>query len=514
MARVLCLIALFFASLALPTSDAFAFVPKMSPWQCAGKDFGSVDAACGTCFKGNWNGQYEMDSGGNGAYCRDLGGAGFVGFVSRGPLACPANSSPVAGGSECSCNEGFNESFGKCVPPEEDFPGTCDSIAKKFNSRETRDRYFSWDGRAPTTVICSWEEDMPDDPTGVAGYVGSSLKRWGCKVDVSMDIRYGAGKNEDGSTKWRTQGAGWMRSGPGSACDLTKEGTGDGQSQDEDGKEESTDGDATRGDGDKENCTRGYPGEVNGQKVCVPLAGNLDVTTEENRDEVTRTTGTDGHETTTVTTTNTSCKGEKCTTTTTTGDTDGNTNTHVVEQSRDVFCAKNPRSSICGNHFDPSGEGRGDRDGLGGGTGGDGGGRGGGGGGDGDGEPSSFGGSCASGFQCTGDAIQCAIARDQHMRACQVVDATNQETALYEQAKGIQGNTTGDNPLNETIAASVSVDQTDVIGGGAGVQDLTVEVMGQSITLPFSILNPYLEILGQVLVAVSLLLAFRIVARG
>lgn len=392
--------------------------------------------------------------------------------------------------------------------------GDCDNIAKKFNSRETNDRYFRWQGKAEETVICSWEEGMPDDPSGVMGpYIDAPKKRLGCKVDVTRDMSYGDGKNQDGTTKWMSQGPGWMRSGSGSACDLTKEGLGDGSSQNGDGKEESSDKDATRGKGDKENCTRGYEGEVNGKKVCVPIAGNKDTPSEETRHDTTTTDDGTGNGKTTNTTTTTSCKGERCTTTTSSTDSDtGKTSNTTRDESRDSFCGRNPRSSLCGNNFDPSGEGRGDRDGLGGGTSGSSGGKGNGNGNGGEG--SSFGGQCLAGFVCKGDAVQCAMARQQHIRACELFEAPSPERQAYDLAKTVQGNTTGDNPLNSTVNASTVIDQSDVIGGGAGMQDVSLTVAGRAITLPLSSVNPYLEMLGRVLVAVSFLLAFRIVARG
>ena len=148
-----------------------------------------------------------------------------------------------------------------------------------------------------------------------------------------------------------------------------------------------------------------------------------------------------------------------------------------------------------------------------------GGGTGGGGSGNGDGngddEGSGFGGSCMSGFACEGDAVQCAIAKEQHRRACKLFDDKSAESDLYNANKGKTGNQTGDLPGNEAINIAGRISSVDALGAGSsGVADLNVTVMGQSITLPFSMINPYLEYMGYLLVAVSFLLAFRIVARG
>lgn len=143
-----------------------------------------------------------------------------------------------------------------------------------------------------------------------------------------------------------------------------------------------------------------------------------------------------------------------------------------------------------------------------------GGGSGGGGGGDGDGGGSGFGGNCMAGFACEGDAIFCAMSREQYARNCALFDTPSDESKLYQENKGKEGNQTNDLPGNETIDLSGRIDTTNALGAGACFPDLNVTVYGQSITLPISVVCPWLGTLGQILVAVSLLLAARIVMRG
>ena len=70
----------------------------------------------------------------------------------------------------------------------------------------------------------------------------------------------------------------------------------------------------------------------------------------------------------------------------------------------------------------------------------------------------------------------------------------------------------GDLPGNKEVDVGGIVNATDTImGGGACFQDKTVQVMGQSFTLPISTVCPYLAILGNVLVVVSCLVAARII---
>ncbi|WP_369641704.1 hypothetical protein [Acidovorax sp. A79] len=134
--------------------------------------------------------------------------------------------------------------------------------------------------------------------------------------------------------------------------------------------------------------------------------------------------------------------------------------------------------------------------------------------GDGDGD-SGFAGSCAAGFNCEGDAIQCAIAKEQHIRACKLFDDKSAESELYDKEKGKEGVQTKDLPGNKSETMTGRINMSDALGGGGQcIQDLSVVVMGQSMTLPFSKIYPSIAVIGNIMVAVSLLLAARILVRG
>jgi hypothetical protein len=270
----------------------------------------------------------------------------------------------------------------------------------------------------------------------------------------------------------------------------------------------------------KPGCEGGIPGQVNGVDVCVdPASGHTEGV------DWTQVTDADGN--VKEQKTNVTCNGEKCTVTTTTktpGD-PGEGTTTTTTTTRGAYCAKNPESSICAGATDPTGStrnqngrgGAGDPASNGNGNGG--------GNGEGNGfckenpdspmcKKGSFGGSCAASFTCDGDAIQCAIAKEQHLRNCKLFDDPSDESGLYNANKGREGNQTGDLPGNQSIDLTGRIDTSDAIGGGSCIGDLSISVMGQSISLPISGICPYLSILGNVLVAVSLLLAVRIVGRG
>lgn len=68
-------------------------------------------------------------------------------------------------------------------------------------------------------------------------------------------------------------------------------------------------------------------------------------------------------------------------------------------------------------------------------------------------------------------------------------------------------------PENVSIGPA-SFDTSDAIGGGSCIADKSVTIAGSSISIPFSSVCGHLAILGNVLLAVSFLLAVRIVTRG
>lgn len=268
----------------------------------------------------------------------------------------------------------------------------------------------------------------------------------------------------------------------------------------------------------KPGCEGGIPGQVNGVDVCVdPASGHTEGV------DWTQVTDADGN--VKEQKTNVTCSGEKCTVTTTikTPGDPGEGTTTTTTTTRGAYCAKNPASSVCARATDPTGStrnqngrgGAGDPADTGGGNG------------EGNGfckenpdlpicKKSTFGGSCAANFACDGDAIQCAIAKEQHLRNCKMFDDPSDESRLYdaEKVKDPRRDVTSDLPGNETIDLSTRLRTDDALGGGGGscIPDLNVTVWGQGVTLPISGICPYLGYLGYVLVAVASLAAARIVA--
>lgn len=129
-------------------------------------------------------------------------------------------------------------------------------------------------------------------------------------------------------------------------------------------------------------------------------------------------------------------------------------------------------------------------------------------------DPSTFGGQCEA-VTCDGDAIQCAIARDQYRRACQLMDKETAESQLYHAEKVKTGRRTDDLPGNESIAFGQSMfSSANMLGPGSCIGDVHGEIMGQSITLPVSNVCAMLGTLRYALLAFGALLWVIIVFRG
>lgn len=258
-------------------------------------------------------------------------------------------------------------------------------------------------------------------------------------------------------------------------------------------------------------CPAGQaPGDFNGTRICVPTGSGTESSTPAPGNGSSTVNNSDGSSTTSTQSGRTTCLNGQCTTitnnTNTTVNAAGNTTcpagqtsgtTTVDGQSRTTctgttsatgtqaqseFCTANPKDKQC----------------------------------DGDGADTSFGGSCASGFKAVSDdAVLNAMAEEQHKRNCETL-RTDAEPSTWAAAEGQKtDNAMKDNPNNSTVNIGPgNFDMGDSLGGGGCSLNKTVVVRGYSVALPFNVLCDPLAVLGQILVAVSLLLAARILTRG
>lgn len=400
------------------------------------------------------------------------------------------------------CPAGYKEENGECV---EDRAPTPD----EFCSQESF-KWNAWSTEQSRIGIVQDARNLPlDAPFQVCMPVegGDAGSPPGCKHSFTPQTRYRLSDTDP----WRYEGDSWAL-GPN---DLAAAG---GTLACVPGLDNQPgDPPIPRREDPKPGCEGGIPGQVNGVDVCVdPASGYTEGV------DWTQVTDADGN--VKEQKTNVTCSGEQCTVTTTTktpGDPGEGTTTSTTT-TRAAYCAKNPASSVCAGATDPTGSTRNQN-----GRGGPGDpASGGGGGGEGDGfckenpdlpicKQSSFGGSCGA-WTCEGDAIQCAIAKEQHQRACKLIDDhTSQEAQLYASSKGKDGNVTADLPGNSSLSfGSEHYDSTALLGGGSCVSDLSVEVFGKVVSLPLSNVCPYVQWLRTILLAIGALLWMVIVFKG
>lgn len=202
-------------------------------------------------------------------------------------------------------------------------------------------------------------------------------------------------------------------------------------------------------------CKNGFKGTVNGVTTCVPAKSSQGTVERETKDN--------GDGTKTDSETTVKCEGGKCeitktstTTNTTTNNTVGGSSTTTTVDKAD-YCSKNKTGGVCKDE-------KGEEEGKG-----------------------KFGGSCSGGFTCEGDALQCAMAKEQHKRSCELHVNDSPESKLYEASKGKTGKVTDDLPGNETIALTDRIDTSSALGAGyCPLRDITVDVAGYSKVLPLS----------------------------
>jgi hypothetical protein len=132
------------------------------------------------------------------------------------------------------------------------------------------------------------------------------------------------------------------------------------------------------------------------------------------------------------------------------------------------------------------------------------------------------GGGCSqdvSTFTCSGDAIQCAtlqqVAQENCTHAQEVSDL--QAMPAYTLGAAVLG---GNDPAASTLPSPTNATTVDVgslsasgfLGGGGCFPDVTVSLIGQSMSFPFSSLCQYLISLRAVVMVIASLASFRILS--
>ncbi|MCO5337184.1 EB domain-containing protein [Delftia tsuruhatensis] len=359
--------------------------------------------------------------------------------VPDGPKQCAQGSELVNG--QCQCKPGFKQGDGACYP---DPDAACSGLQQWCSDKQGFRTEFEGRGQGADFFCHAAEKFIAG-----AGGGGSSWEPEfpGCSKGCMITSGSTTISAQDNSGQWWTKGLGKY---VGSTCDpdvinKLNEGT---------PEEKEVKPPSTKGPG---KCN-GQQGTYNGVEVCLPyekVTGDDKSKTE---------TGADGSKK--ETTTKTTCTYSQCTTETKVVDKDKNgnttgTSTTVVNAPKDEYCARNTASAVC-KGLNPNDKGSGNGTG----TGGTGGGNGTGGNGNGedDGDKSSFGGSCQAGFTCEGDALQCAIVREQHRRNCELFEKDTDANSLTNRA--INGSDDKSADAMRDRAQQVSVGTFDQAGLG------------------------------------------------
>lgn len=123
----------------------------------------------------------------------------------------------------------------------------------------------------------------------------------------------------------------------------------------------------------------------------------------------------------------------------------------------------------------------------------------------------SFGGNCQAGFQCKGDAVQCAIARQAHQDSCRV-HGENEASAIGLAAMAASAPSASASSVTFDLAGRLS--DVPLFGSNGGCpSDVSVSVLGSSVAIPFSTMCGSLNIIAVALKAFALLVAGFIVFR-
>ncbi|WP_162989622.1 virulence factor TspB C-terminal domain-related protein [Comamonas sp. lk] len=370
---------------------------------------------------------------------------------------CPDNSVLVPGTNTCTCDPGYVEEGGQCKYTSTG--NSCNGLSDFCSGLKGQKINLEGKGTA-SPPGCAADTARPNCAMGCAG------------EEVGIGVSY---KNSDGD--WMT---GQEYRVTGGTCTLP-------QPSDIPQKKES-------------DCA-GSVGEVNGVRTCIPNKAAMGDTSMK------ETKNSDG--TSSNTETKTTCEKGVCTTTSTTTNKDASgatasTSTSSSSSSQSTYCASNKSSSVCAatngdkNPDGKDGEGDGKCEGD-----------------DCEDKPGKFEGSCAGGFTCEGDAISCSISKEIHTRNCQM-DALK-DGDLYKAWEAVKDfgtkNVTTDLPGNKRIDISI-LDRDDFLNAGSCPADRVIDI-GRfgSISLPFSRLCPWLEILGYINVVVTSIVGASIVIR-
>lgn len=133
------------------------------------------------------------------------------------------------------------------------------------------------------------------------------------------------------------------------------------------------------------------------------------------------------------------------------------------------------------------------------------------------GEGGRFGGSCGAGFVCDGDAVQCAMAREQYIRNCQVLEPRGSFVGAELEAEGDKaraGTGTGSDFIPRREVESPTVATAARLNAGACPSPQSINTPIGAVTVDLTNLCDPMRWFGLIIVGAALLVAARIIIGG
>lgn len=369
---------------------------------------------------------------------------------------CPDNS--TLSGSQCVCSFGYAENSSKTACVESD---PCELLADMCSGSQGMSTDFSLPGRktgvsftcmAPTAI--GTNDPLPGCTKGCMAQVGGFTTAF-----------------QDNSGSWVTTGSAKYS---GATCDPSVINDLNAESDPEYEPEENP----KTSDKPDSSCPNGFKGTVNGVSVCVPPKASSGVTEMDSKDN--------GDGTKTDSKTEVKCENGQCevtkTSTTTNTQTGSTVNSSSVTTTVDkaTYCSQNKTAGACKNEKGENEDGNG-----------------------------SFGGSCDAGFTCKGDAVMCAMAKEQHKRNCEMLGEDKDPASFFNQVKNGTDSKSAEALKGEAQQINIST-QLDMSGSGLSRScpadpRIDLPFAGKSFVIPFSAVCPTLKTMSDVALMITAL---------
>lgn len=374
-------------------------------------------------------------------------------------LLCPANSHEA--NSACACNTGYVEDASATSCVAEPVRDPCELLADMCSGSQGMSTNFSLPGRktgvsftcmAPTAI--GTNDPLPGCTKGCMAQVGGFTTAF-----------------QDNAGSWVTQGTAKYSGG---TCDPSVINDLNAESDPEYEPEENP----KTSDKPDSSCPNGFKGTVNGVSVCVPPKASSGVTEMESKDN--------GDGTKTDSKTEVKCENGQCevtkTSTTTNTQTGSTVNSSSVTTTVDkaTYCSQNKTAGACKNEKGENEDGNG-----------------------------SFGGTCDAGFTCKGDAVMCAMAKEQHKRNCEMLGEDKDPASFFNQVKNGTDSKSAEALKGEAQQINIST-QLDMSGSGLSRScpadpRIDLPFAGKSFVIPFSAICPTLKTMSDVALMITAL---------